>query len=249
MSLSIFSSSWCYRKAMIYDYGPLPLLIFSVYAVHDFDSINDDDDASTNTSHLTSKWSNAFTLFGACRFGVSQGPLRKPLAICKHHFAFSQVTPVGVPLSATRYKGIKKCLQPFGQSPPCWCFQFTVKFLNIGTPEKLLLLFQNLNNVSLPQSNESKRCRWNGEQCRPWSDCSSRSSLIWVYTVCPGLPVWKLRIITWRQSQSFCKTCIYHNDPEFPGRQVWTVYTQIKQSDQVYTVCHYVCIFGCLSLW
>ena len=25
-----------------------------------------------------------------------------------------------------------------------------------------------------------KRCRLNGKQCRPWSDCSSRSSLIWV---------------------------------------------------------------------
>ena len=42
----------------------------------------------------------------------------------------------------------------------------------------------------------SKRCRWNGKQCRPWSDCSSRSSLIWVYTVCQGFFVRKLRIIT-----------------------------------------------------
>ena len=174
--------------------------------------------------HLNGLMHSLYLKPGQIRFGVSQRPLRKPLAICKHHFAFSQVTPVGVPLSATRYEGIKsQCPQPFGQSPQCCCSQFTVKFLNIRTPEKLLLLFQNLNNVSLPQRNESKRCRWNCEQCRPWSDCSSRSSLIWVYTVCPGLPVWKLRIITWRQSQSFCKTCIYHNDPEFPGRQVWTV--------------------------
>ena len=29
-------------------------------------------------------------------------------------------------------------------------------------------------------------------------DCSSRSSLIWVCTVCPGLSVQKLRIITVR---------------------------------------------------
>ena len=42
----------------------------------------------------------------------------------------------------------------------------------------------------------SKRCRRNGKQCRPWSDCSSRSSLIWVCTVCPGISVRKLRIIT-----------------------------------------------------
>ena len=42
----------------------------------------------------------------------------------------------------------------------------------------------------------SKRCRQNGKQFRPWSDCSSRSSLIWVYTVCPDLPVRKIWNIT-----------------------------------------------------
>ena len=31
----------------------------------------------------------------------------------------------------------------------------------------------------------NKTCK----QCRPWSDCSSMSSLIWVYTVCPGICV------------------------------------------------------------
>ena len=40
------------------------------------------------------------------------------------------------------------------------------------------------------------RCRGNCKQCRPWSDCSSRSSLIWVCSVCPDLSVWKLRNIT-----------------------------------------------------
>ena len=37
--------------------------------------------------------------------------------------------------------------------------------------------------------NATKRCRWKCKQGRPWSDCSSRSSLIWVCTVCPDLPV------------------------------------------------------------
>ena len=46
------------------------------------------------------------------------------------------------------------------------------------------------------QPNASKRCRGNCKQCRPWSDCSSRGSLIWVCTVCPGLSVWKRRKIT-----------------------------------------------------
>ena len=34
-------------------------------------------------------------------------------------------------------------------------------------------------------SNVSKTCRWNGKQCRPWSDWSFRSSLISVNTDCP----------------------------------------------------------------
>ena len=34
-----------------------------------------------------------------------------------------------------------------------------------------------------------KRCKWNGKQCRPWSDCSKRSSLVLVYTVCPDLSI------------------------------------------------------------
>ena len=38
-----------------------------------------------------------------------------------------------------------------------------------------------------------QRCRGNCKQCRPWSDCSSRSSLIWVCTVCPDLSVRKLK--------------------------------------------------------
>ena len=57
-----------------------------------------------------------------------------------------------------------------------------------------------------PLSNGSKRCRWNSKQCRLWSDCSSRSSLIWVYTVCPDLSVRKLRIITVIE---FLKICIH----------------------------------------
>ena len=30
----------------------------------------------------------------------------------------------------------------------------------------------NLNSIILLHSNGSKRCSWNGKQCRPWSDCS-----------------------------------------------------------------------------
>ena len=50
--------------------------------------------------------------------------------------------------------------------------------------------------MALPKSNTPKRCSRKCKQCRPWSDCSSWSSLIWVCTVCPDLSVRKLRIIT-----------------------------------------------------
>ena len=46
------------------------------------------------------------------------------------------------------------------------------------------------------QSNVSKKSKRNGKQWRAWSDSSSRSSLIWVSTVCLDLSVRKLRIIT-----------------------------------------------------
>ena len=49
--------------------------------------------------------------------------------------------------------------------------------------------------MTLLLSHASKRCRRNCKQCRPWWDCSSRNSLIWVSTVCPDLSVQKLRII------------------------------------------------------
>ena len=51
-------------------------------------------------------------------------------------------------------------------------------------------------NASKRCSNASKRCRGNCKQWRPWSDCSSRSSLIWVCTVCPDLSVRKHRKVT-----------------------------------------------------
>ena len=36
----------------------------------------------------------------------------------------------------------------------------------------------------LPSGNVKVRsCRWNGKQCRPWSDCSFMRNLIWVNTV------------------------------------------------------------------
>ena len=50
-----------------------------------------------------------------------------------------------------------------------------------------LAYIQNLNSVVLPYTCTAKRCRRNGEQLRPWSHCSSRNSVIWVYTNCRPL--------------------------------------------------------------
>ena len=41
-----------------------------------------------------------------------------------------------------------------------------------------------------------KRFRQNNKQSRPWSDCSLRSSLIWVCTVCSDLSVPILQVIS-----------------------------------------------------
>ena len=67
------------------------------------------------------------------------------------------------------------------------------KIWKIRSPKKLLYLSLNLNvgfNI-IQQSVLKLQTEW---QCRPW--WSFMSSLIWVYTVCPGLCVTKLRLIT-----------------------------------------------------
>ena len=55
----------------------------------------------------------------------------------------------------------------------------------------------------------SKRWRWNGKQCRSWSDCSLWSCLIWVFTVCPDMSIQKLRIITILFTFNFSLLCCF----------------------------------------
>ena len=72
----------------------------------------------------------------------------------------------------------------------------TVKLLKSWKPEKICCNYPKIWTWWLYCTvMRPKRCRWNGKQCRHTSDCSTRSSLIWVYTVCPALSVWKFRII------------------------------------------------------
>ena len=72
----------------------------------------------------------------------------------------------------------------------------TVKFLNFWTPENFAVIYLKFKQRGQTLGYFVKMMQWNSKQWRPWSDCSSRSSLIWVCTVCPDLSVQKLRIIT-----------------------------------------------------
>ena len=74
----------------------------------------------------------------------------------------------------------------------------TIKFLNFGTPEIFAVIYLKFKQRGQTSGYfvKCKWSKWNSKQWRPWSDCSSRSSLIWVCTVCPYLSVRKLRVIT-----------------------------------------------------
>ena len=87
-----------------------------------------------------------------------------------------------------------------------YCGRTTVKLLNIRAPEKLAVInlkfeqwlyhrvMRPKDTDGMANSVDPDETDPNGKQCRPRSDdCSSWSSLIWVYTVCPGLSVRKLR--------------------------------------------------------
>ena len=72
----------------------------------------------------------------------------------------------------------------------------TVKILKFRTPKKFAVITLKVEQDDFSLEKCIKRCSQNCKQCRPWSDCSSRSCLIWVCTVCPDLSVRKLRNIT-----------------------------------------------------
>ena len=90
-------------------------------------------------------------------------------------------------------------------------------------------------------------CTWrNGKQCRPWSDCSFRSSLIWVCTVCICHFVRKVGVQNFRTctimhlfrfTLTLSKHCTFRrNQPSFNGVVyngkmaehilVWHLYTE-----------------------
>ena len=89
---------------------------------------------------------------------------------------------------------------------------FTVKFLNFGTPE---IFAVNTLKIKL-RGSTYRWCKWNSKQWRPWSDCTFRSSLIWVCTVCPDLSVWKLR------------------EQDSPFEYMWWMLTRIAQVKRFY---------------
>ena len=71
-----------------------------------------------------------------------------------------------------------------------------------------------------------KRCKQNNKQRRPWSDCSLRSSLIWVCTVCSDLSVPIFKIIT-----VHCNTnnlWFLKKNKFYTGWTAYTLFTDVK---------------------
>ena len=60
----------------------------------------------------------------------------------------------------------------------------TVKIEEIGTPEVFIIIVLKIEQLFLQFSNASKKCRWNGKECRPRSDCSFRSGSTMFAQIC-----------------------------------------------------------------
>ena len=69
----------------------------------------------------------------------------------------------------------------------------TVNVLKFPTFYSILFCLNFASNAVVSQN-----IWWNGKQCRPWSDCSFRSNLIWVCTVCICHFVWHFDIRNFR---------------------------------------------------
>ena len=78
----------------------------------------------------------------------------------------------------------------------------------MGHLKLLLWLSYKWNSWILQCNIAFKRCRQNNKQSRHWSDCSLRSSLIWVCTVCTSLSVPIFQIITVARFTGY--TCLEH---------------------------------------
>ena len=81
---------------------------------------------------------------------------------------------------------------PFGHSTLWYNIFVRIKgdYLKFQVSENLgITVVWNWNSIILILNNGSKRCRQNGKQCRPWSDCSS----------------------VWAGSTLFAQTCLSEN--------------------------------------
>ena len=78
----------------------------------------------------------------------------------------------------------------------------SVKILKIRTPGKFAVITLKFEQASFTVEQCIQKMRQKYKQCRPWSDCSSRSSLIRSCTVCPSLSVW---------SDCTCRTYLFKN--------------------------------------
>ena len=117
---------------------------------------------------------------------------------CAIDFSPYRLCKLALVLNQQQKQIVVKVYLLFGTS-----FYYTVKILNIRTPQKICCNHPKIwtrwlyQRVMHPKDAVGIANSVDPDQTAPRrSDCSSRSSLIWVCTVCPDLSVRKLRIIT-----------------------------------------------------
>ena len=102
------------------------------------------------------------------------------------------------------------------------------------TPKNHCNYTKILNNEVSLSSNVFKRCRQNGKQCRPWSECFFKSTVILVYTVYLIVPVGKLRIITsatsWQNQQTECAPSDDSDQPGHPPSLIRVFAIRMKKA-------------------
>ena len=75
------------------------------------------------------------------------------------------------------------------------CLENTVKFLNFQTPENFAVIYLKFKQRGQTSGNFAKKANGIAYSGDPDHAYCPRSSLIWICTVCPDLPVQKHRVI------------------------------------------------------
>ena len=95
---------------------------------------------------------------------------------------------------------------------------FPVKPAGLGNTHKTQVFASLGFNIEL----SIQICRWTGKQCRPRSYCCPRSSLIWVYTVCPRTTMVLYSLEIFFQSKGKKPLFV-----QFVLENIWSVYDAV----------------------